>query len=73
MKDVIADHHGIIMCKLFSGYSAGHASTVGSVLVTNLKTGVRKGGCDKAEVLCCSHTISNVVLNVAKFKFKVML
>ncbi|RRT45117.1 hypothetical protein BHE74_00056859, partial [Ensete ventricosum] len=50
------------MCKLFSGYSAGHASTIGSVLVTNLKTGVRKGGCDKAEVLlCCCHTISNVV------------
>ncbi|XP_038983519.1 7-methyl-GTP pyrophosphatase-like isoform X1 [Phoenix dactylifera] len=34
----------------FSGYSGGHASTVGSVLVTNLKTGARKGGWDKAEV-----------------------
>lgn len=32
------------------GYSAGHASTVGSVLVTNLNTGARKGGYDKAEV-----------------------
>ncbi|KAK1275449.1 hypothetical protein QJS04_geneDACA003732 [Acorus gramineus] len=32
------------------GYSGGHVSTVGSVLVTNLKTGVRRGGCDIAEV-----------------------
>jgi septum formation protein len=35
---------------LLSGYSKGHASTVGSVMVTNLKTGVRKGDWDKAEV-----------------------
>ncbi|XP_043713831.1 7-methyl-GTP pyrophosphatase-like isoform X1 [Telopea speciosissima] len=31
-------------------YSGGHAATVGSVLVTNLKTGTRKGGWDKAEI-----------------------
>ncbi|RRT73194.1 hypothetical protein B296_00012915, partial [Ensete ventricosum] len=31
-------------------YSGGHVSTVGSVLVTNLKTGRRYGGLDKAEV-----------------------
>ncbi|OVA18722.1 Maf-like protein [Macleaya cordata] len=34
----------------FAGYSGGHASTVGSVLVTNLKTGIRKGGYDRVEV-----------------------
>lgn len=33
-----------------AGYSGGHVSTVGSVLVTNLKTGRRFGGLDKAEV-----------------------
>eukprot|EP00268_Persea_americana_P057637 TRINITY_DN6913_c0_g1_i3.p1 TRINITY_DN6913_c0_g1~~TRINITY_DN6913_c0_g1_i3.p1 ORF type:complete len:237 (+),score=56.82 TRINITY_DN6913_c0_g1_i3:124-834(+) len=32
------------------GYSGSHTSTVGSVLVTNLKTGVRRGAWDKAEV-----------------------
>ncbi|KAJ4964501.1 hypothetical protein NE237_024440 [Protea cynaroides] len=31
-------------------YSGGHAATIGSVLVTNLKTGTRKGGWDKAEI-----------------------
>ncbi|KAH7689838.1 Nucleoside triphosphate pyrophosphatase Maf-like protein [Dioscorea alata] len=31
-------------------YSQGHVSTVGSVLVTNLKTGIKHGGIDKAEV-----------------------
>lgn len=35
---------------LAAGYSGGHVSTVGSVLVTNLKTGRRYGGLDKAEV-----------------------
>lgn len=34
----------------YAGYSGGHVSTVGSVLVTNLKTGFRKGALDKAEV-----------------------
>ncbi|KAL0921870.1 hypothetical protein M5K25_008984 [Dendrobium thyrsiflorum] len=32
------------------GYSEGHAATVGSVIVTNLKTSARKRGWDKAEV-----------------------
>ncbi|XP_010263652.1 PREDICTED: maf-like protein DDB_G0281937 [Nelumbo nucifera] len=32
------------------GYSGGNAVTVGSVLVTNLKTGTRRGAWDKAEV-----------------------
>ncbi|KAF8409970.1 hypothetical protein HHK36_002490 [Tetracentron sinense] len=32
-----------------AGYSGGHAGTVGSVVVTNLKTGTRKGGWDKTE------------------------
>ncbi|XP_043710797.1 7-methyl-GTP pyrophosphatase-like [Telopea speciosissima] len=31
-------------------YSGGHCATFGSVLVTNLKTGTRKGGWDKAEI-----------------------
>ncbi|KAJ4965965.1 hypothetical protein NE237_017814 [Protea cynaroides] len=31
-------------------YSGGHAATFGSVLVSNLKTGTRKGGWDKAEI-----------------------
>ncbi|XP_065016918.1 uncharacterized protein LOC135643635 isoform X1 [Musa acuminata AAA Group] len=57
--DQVVVHGGMIREKpssteeareFIKGYSAGHASTVGSVLVTNLKTGVRKGGCDKAEI-----------------------
>ncbi|KAG6508716.1 hypothetical protein ZIOFF_034096 [Zingiber officinale] len=52
-------HKGIIREKpsskeearqFLKGYSGGHVSTVGSVLVTNLKTGRRFGGLDKAEV-----------------------
>ncbi|KAF7829667.1 maf-like protein [Senna tora] len=31
-------------------YSGSHAATVGSVLVTNLKTGFRKGGWDRVEI-----------------------
>ncbi|PKA50391.1 hypothetical protein AXF42_Ash013480 [Apostasia shenzhenica] len=36
--------------EFIKGYSEGHAATVGFVLVTNLKTGARRGGWDKAEV-----------------------
>ncbi|OAY69997.1 maf-like protein DDB_G0281937 isoform X2 [Ananas comosus] len=36
--------------EFIKGYSGGHASTVGSVLVTNLKTGIQKGGLDIAEI-----------------------
>ncbi|RWR95730.1 Maf-like protein [Cinnamomum micranthum f. kanehirae] len=52
-------HEGVILekpsnkdeARLFiKGYSGSHASTVGSVLVTNLKTGIRRGAWDKAEV-----------------------
>ncbi|OAO91621.1 hypothetical protein AXX17_AT5G40670 [Arabidopsis thaliana] len=32
------------------GYSKGHTATVSSVAVTNLKTGVRKGGVDRVEI-----------------------
>jgi len=32
------------------GYSESHAATIGSLLVTNVKTGARKEGWDKAEV-----------------------
>jgi septum formation protein len=31
-------------------YSGRKAATVGSVLVTNLKTGLRKGGSDRVDV-----------------------
>ncbi|XP_074562192.1 uncharacterized protein LOC141818638 [Curcuma longa] len=57
--DQVVVHGGMIREKpsspeeareFIKGYSQGHASTVGSVLVTNLKTGVRKGGCDKSEI-----------------------
>ncbi|CAI9110769.1 OLC1v1010847C2 [Oldenlandia corymbosa var. corymbosa] len=36
--------------KYIQGYSGGHTSVVGSIVVTNLTTGNRKGGCDRAEV-----------------------
>lgn len=36
---------------LHSGYSESHAATIGSVLVTNVKTGARREGWDKTEVL----------------------
>ncbi|KAG2724850.1 hypothetical protein I3760_01G037400 [Carya illinoinensis] len=36
--------------KFIKGYSGGQAEVVGSVLVTDLKTGERKGGWDRAEV-----------------------
>lgn len=34
----------------FADYSGGHAATLGSVFVTNLKTGFRKGEWDRVEV-----------------------
>ncbi|XP_021318637.1 maf-like protein DDB_G0281937 isoform X1 [Sorghum bicolor] len=37
--------------KFIKGYSESHAATIGSVLVTNVKTGARREGWDKAEVL----------------------
>ncbi|CAH2043091.1 unnamed protein product [Thlaspi arvense] len=36
--------------EFIKGYSGSHGGVVGSVIVSNLKTGVRKGGWDKAEV-----------------------
>ncbi|XP_038705546.1 7-methyl-GTP pyrophosphatase isoform X1 [Tripterygium wilfordii] len=42
--------HCHLCSHLFAGYSGGNAAVVGSVLVTNLKTGTRKGGWDRAEV-----------------------
>ncbi|KAK7814431.1 maf-like protein, partial [Quercus suber] len=35
--------------EFIKGYSGGQAAVVGSVLVTNLKTGKRKGGWERAE------------------------
>ena len=40
-----------------AGYSGGHAVVVGSVLVTNLRTGASKGGWESAEVLLISRYI----------------
>ncbi|CAN6482042.1 unnamed protein product [Victoria cruziana] len=57
--DIVVVHGGVIREKpsskeeaweFIKGYSGSHTSTVGSVLVTNLKTGCRKGACDRAEV-----------------------
>ncbi|CAL5442531.1 unnamed protein product [Camellia sinensis] len=36
--------------QFIKGYSGGHAATVSSVLVMNLKTGFRKGEWDKVEI-----------------------
>ncbi|XP_072990326.1 uncharacterized protein [Typha latifolia] len=58
-SDIVVVHEGIIREKpttkeearqFLKGYSGGHVSTVGSVVVTNLKTGRRCGGLDIAEV-----------------------
>lgn len=47
-----------------AGYSGGQAEVIGSVLVTNLKTGKRKGGWRRAEVLVLSllkaHSLSDL-------------
>ncbi|KAH9322208.1 hypothetical protein KI387_016847, partial [Taxus chinensis] len=57
--DQVVVHEGVIREKpsseeearvFIKGYSRSPASTIGSVLVTNLKTGLRKGGWDKAEI-----------------------
>lgn len=40
----------MILLTWFADYSGGHAATVGSVLVTNLKTGFSKGEWDRVEV-----------------------
>lgn len=48
-----------------SGYSGGQAAVVGSVLVTNLKTGKRKGGWDRAEVQFASTFILAVLFMIS--------
>ncbi|KAL7244990.1 hypothetical protein ACSBR2_000352 [Camellia fascicularis] len=57
--DTVVVYEGAIREKPFSkeearqfikGYSGGHAATVSSVLVMNLKTGFRKGEWDKVEI-----------------------
>lgn len=40
-----------------TGYSGSHGGVIGSVIVSNLKTGVRRVGWDKAEVLYHTHHI----------------
>ncbi|XP_078430455.1 uncharacterized protein LOC144702322 [Wolffia australiana] len=58
-SDIVVVHNGVIREKPSSedeawtflrGYSGGHVSTVGSVVITNLKTGARVEGLDTAEV-----------------------
>ncbi|KAH0868912.1 hypothetical protein HID58_075934 [Brassica napus] len=57
--DTVIVYKGVIREKLISkeearqfikGYSGSHGSVVGSVIVSNLKTGVQRAGWDKAEV-----------------------
>ncbi|ONH96836.1 hypothetical protein PRUPE_7G155200 [Prunus persica] len=57
--DTVVVYEGIIREKpsskeeawnFIKGYSGGQAAVIGSVFVTNLKTGKRKGGCCRAEV-----------------------
>lgn len=57
--DQVVVHEGVILEKpksaeearrVIRGYTRSPAITVGSILVTNLATGVRVGGVDKAEV-----------------------
>ena len=40
------------------GYSGGHVSTVGGVVVTNLTTGKKHGSLDNAEVIHSSTRLS---------------
>ncbi|PKA64077.1 hypothetical protein AXF42_Ash005089 [Apostasia shenzhenica] len=58
-SDIVVVHDGLIREKpsteeearqFLKGYSGGHVTTVNYVHVTNLKTGKRIGGLDKAEV-----------------------
>ncbi|XP_078172620.1 uncharacterized protein LOC144566468 isoform X2 [Carex rostrata] len=58
-SDIVVVHKGIIKekpttkeeaCQFLKGYSGGHVSTVGSVVVTNLKSGKRCSAIDIAEV-----------------------
>lgn len=41
----------MVTCQWVAGYSGSHGAVVSSVLISNLKTGKRKGGWDRAEVL----------------------
>ena len=50
------------MSPMVAGYSGGHAAVVGSVLVTNLRTGASKGGWESAEVLLISRYIQLILL-----------
>ncbi|KAK9284739.1 hypothetical protein L1049_023916 [Liquidambar formosana] len=47
--------------KFIKDYSGGHVAVVGSVLLTNLNTGTRKGGTDRAEVYF--HNIPDEVID----------
>lgn len=62
-----------ILFEIYAGYSGSHGGVVGSVIVSNLKTGVRRGGWDKAEVhithgfFCiCFSSLSNIFLDSYK-------
>ncbi|KAJ6678623.1 MAF-LIKE PROTEIN [Salix viminalis] len=57
--DTVVVSHGMVREKpnnkeeareFIKGYSGGHAAVIGSVVVSNLTTGIRKGAWEKAEV-----------------------
>ncbi|KAG7572197.1 Inosine triphosphate pyrophosphatase-like [Arabidopsis suecica] len=57
--------------EFIKGYSGSHGGVVGSVLVRNLKTGVRRGGWDKAEVYfheIPEHVIDDLIDDSITFK-----
>ncbi|CAE6008886.1 unnamed protein product [Arabidopsis arenosa] len=57
--------------EFIKGYSGSHGGVVGSVLVRNLKTGVRRGGWDKAEVYfheIPEHVIDDLIDDAITFK-----
>lgn len=63
MKDVMWFKHFLFCVKQTNtGYSGSHGSVVGSVIVSNLKTGVQRAGWDKAEVLYSSSHSPHILL-----------
>lgn len=52
----------VVIWLLFAGYSGGHAAVIGSVLVSNLTTGTRKGAWETAEVLSVAVVVDVYIL-----------
>ena len=55
-----------ILSTWIADYFGGHAATVGSVLVTNLKSGFRKGEWDQVEVPLLCETLCNYWVSPAR-------